>query len=129
VKNQKRFYLCEICGNLIGMIRDSGVAVICCGEEMTPLEANTVDASKEKHVPVVSVLEGTVTVEVGSTVHPMTEEHLIEWIYLETEKGGQRKALKAGDPPKATFALYKDNAVAAYAYCNLHGLWKTEIKS
>ena len=94
---------------------------------MEALEANTVDASGEKHLPVVTVADDVITVNVGSVPHPMTAEHLIEWIFVETEHGGQRKALKAGDEPVVHFALKDDKAVAVYAYCNLHGLWMTEL--
>lgn len=125
-KDQK-FYVCKHCGNLVGMLQNSGVPIICCGEPMTEIVANTVDAAKEKHLPVVSISGSTVEVNVGSVEHPMTEAHYIQWIYLETKNGGQRKSLQPGDAPKASFALYEDEAVAAYAYCNLHGLWKTEL--
>ncbi|MCI2106051.1 MAG: desulfoferrodoxin [Intestinimonas sp.] len=123
----KRFFICKHCGNLIGMIHASGVPVVCCGEPMTELVPGSVDASAEKHVPVVSVSGNLVTVTVGSTPHPMEEKHFIQWIYLETEQGGQRKCLKPGAEPRAVFALDADRPVAAYAYCNLHGLWKKEI--
>ncbi len=127
-KDQK-FFICKHCGNLVGMIDDSGVPIICCGEPMTELKANTVDASKEKHVPVAKIDGSAVTVTVGSVLHPMTEEHHIAWIYLMTEEGGQRKCLAAGDKPEVTFALTEgDKALAAFAYCNLHGLWKSEIE-
>lgn len=125
-KNVK-FYLCKHCGNFVGMIYNSGVSMICCGEPMTELVPNTVEAAHEKHLPVVNVSGNTVTVKVGSVEHPMLEAHYIEWIYLETKNGGQRKALHPGDKPEATFELIDDEAVAAYAYCNLHGLWMTEI--
>lgn len=122
------FYVCKKCGNLVGMVHASGVPMICCGEEMTLITANTVDASKEKHVPVITVSGKTVTVKVGSVEHPMTPEHYIQWIYLETAKGGQRKTLKPGDKPELTFALSTDDtAVAAFEYCNLHGLWKALV--
>jgi superoxide reductase len=125
--SEHRFFKCKHCGNIIGMIFASGVPVVCCGEEMEELVANTVDASKEKHVPVVTVEGGKVTVKVGSVPHPMTEEHFIMWVYLQTEKGGQRKAFKPGDEPTAEFALIDDKPVAAYEYCNLHGLWMAKI--
>lgn len=124
---EHRFYICKHCGNLVGMIHRSGVPIICCGEPMSELIPGTVDASLEKHVPVISISGNIVTVDVGAVAHPMTEEHLIQWIYLQTEHGGQRKCLNAGDAPKATFALDGDKAVAAFAYCNLHALWKAEV--
>ena len=126
--NEMRFFICKHCGNIIGMIHNSGVKVVCCGEPMEELVANTVDAAKEKHVPVLSVNGNTVNVKVGSVSHPMTEEHYIQWIYILTEKGGQRKCLKPGDSPELNFALTEDDElIAAYAYCNLHGLWKAEL--
>ena len=124
---ENRFYICEHCGNLIGMIHSSGVNVVCCGKKMTELEAGVVEASKEKHIPVATVNGNTVEVVVGSVSHPMTDEHHIAWVYLETTKGGQRKALTPGDEPKVTFALCDEEPVAVYAYCNLHGLWKAEF--
>ena len=125
--SESRFYVCERCGNLVGMIRESGAPLMCCGQPMTKLEAGTVEASLEKHVPVVSVDGKTVTVKVGSVLHPMVEEHLIEWVYLRTDRGGQRKILAAGDEPVVTFALADEKPLEVYAYCNLHGLWKAEI--
>lgn len=100
---------------------------MCCGQKMMPLEPGTVEASTEKHIPVVTVEGHTVRVEVGSVPHPMTGEHSIQWVYLQTDKGGQRKCLEAGAAPVVTFALADEKPVAAYAYCNLHGLWKADI--
>ena len=95
---------------------------------MTELKGNTSDGATEKHVPVVSVDGDKVTVKVGSVDHPMLEEHFIQWIVLETTKGFQKKNLKPGEKPEATFALTDgEKAVAAYEYCNLHGLWKADI--
>ena len=122
-----KFFVCEHCGNLVGMIHDAGVPMMCCGQKMTALVPNTVEASGEKHKPVVKVEGNTVTVNVGSVDHPMLSEHFIEWVYVQTENGGLRKALKPGNEPNVTFCLGDDKAVAVYAYCNLHGLWKTEI--
>lgn len=122
-----RFFVCKHCGNIIGMIHSSGVEIICCGEPMAELEANTVDASKEKHVPVATVNGDVVTVTIGSVLHPMIDSHYIQWVYLQTEKGGQRKCLNPGEVPSVAFSLTDDKPVAAYAYCNLHGLWKTNI--
>ncbi len=122
-----KFYLCEHCGNLVGMIHDSGVPMICCGQKMTALEPNTVEASEEKHLPVVKVEGNTVTVHVGSVDHPMVPEHFIQWVYVQTGKGGQRKSLQPGEAPSVSFCLGDDKPVAVYAYCNIHGLWMTEI--
>ncbi len=124
---EAKFYVCETCGNLVGMINESGVNMVCCGKKMTQIVPGTVEASKEKHIPVVTVEGDTVKVNVGSVDHPMTDEHLIEWVYLQTCRGGQRKCLKAGDAPTVTFALCDEKPIAVYAYCNLHGLWKAEI--
>ncbi|HPX14271.1 MAG TPA: desulfoferrodoxin family protein [Treponemataceae bacterium] len=122
------FYVCKKCGNLVGMIHASGVPMICCGEEMTALTPNTVDAAQEKHVPVITVNGSTVTVKIGSVDHPMTEEHYIQWVYLETEKGGMRKCLNPGQKPEVTFELTADDKVlAAFEFCNLHGLWKATV--
>ena len=124
---ENRFYICEHCGNLVGLIHNAGVPIMCCGQKMTQLEPGTVEASTEKHIPV-AVMEGnTVKVEVGAVPHPMTEEHSIQWVYLQTDKGGQRKCLKAGASPVVTFALADEKPVAVYAYCNLHGLWMADI--
>ncbi len=125
---EQEFYICKHCGNIIAKVHDAGVPVVCCGEKMTKLEPNTVDAANEKHVPVVKVDGNNVTIEVGSVAHPMTEKHYITWIYIQTEHGGQRKNLTPSDEPKATFALADgDKLIAAFAYCNLHGLWETRV--
>ena len=124
---ETRFYICEHCGNIVGMIHDAGVPLMCCGQKMTKLEAGTVEASREKHIPVVTVEGNTVKVDVGSVAHPMTEEHSITWVYLQTDRGGQRKNLLPGEEPKLTFALADEKPIAVYAYCNLHGLWKSDI--
>ena len=126
--SEKRFYLCERCGNIVGLINNGGGQLVCCGQKMTKLEAGAIEASHEKHIPVAEVCGNTVKVSVGSVIHPMSEEHHIAWIYLETTKGGQRRRLSPADAPIAEFALSDGEvAVAAYAYCNLHGLWKVEI--
>ncbi len=124
---EKKFFICKHCKNLIGMIEDSGVPIICCGEPMSELIANTEEASYEKHIPEVALKDDKVAVIVGEVIHPMLPEHHINWIFLETEMGGQRKVCK--DTPTAVFSLAGgDKPVAVYAYCNLHGLWKREIK-
>ena len=122
-----KFYICEHCGNIIGMVHDSGVPVVCCGQKMTRLEPGTVEASHEKHIPVVSIEDGKVKVDIGSVPHPMIDEHFIQWIYLQTDRGGQRKCLSPGDAPEVSFALAEEKPVAVFAYCNLHGLWMTEL--
>lgn len=123
-----KFYVCETCGNIITHLKESGVPIMCCGSKMKELVAGTSDGAAEKHVPVVEVNGNTVTVCVGSVAHPMLEEHFIQWIILETKEGFQKKELQPGQEPKAVFALTEsDTPVAAYEYCNLHGLWKKEI--
>jgi len=122
-----KFYICKHCGNMVGLIDDKGVPMVCCGENMTELVSNTVEASVEKHLPAVNVSGGSLSVQVGSTPHPMENEHHIVFVYVETERGGQRKCLKVGEEPKLTFSFVDDKPIAVYAYCNIHGMWKTEI--
>jgi len=122
-----KFYICKHCGNIIAFVRDNGGTVSCCGDPMTELVANTTDAAAEKHVPVISVDGQIVTVTVGSTAHPMLDEHYIQWIAIHTKQGNQRKELKPGDSPSAIFALADgDEVIEAFAYCNLHSLWKAD---
>ena len=122
---EQRFFVCEICGNIIAMVKPSGVPVVCCGKPMKALIPNTTDASQEKHVPVWSREGNLVKVQVGSAAHPMVAAHYIEWVSLQTKAGNQRKALAPEQAPEVTFALTEgDEVEAVYAYCNLHGLWK-----
>ena len=123
---EQRFLICEHCGNIIAMVKDSGVPVMCCGQKMTELVPNTVDAAQEKHVPVFEQDGDKVVVKVGSVEHPMLEEHFIQWVAVETEGGSQIKYLKAGEKPEAVLDLAGEKLVAVYEYCNLHGLWKAE---
>lgn len=121
-----KFYKCPICGNIVEKIVDKKVPVFCCGKPMQELIPNTEDASGEKHVPVVTRLDDCkIKVEVGSVPHPMLPEHHIAFIYVETESGGYRVDLK--DKPEAVICVCADKPVAVYEYCNLHGLWKTEL--
>ncbi len=120
-----RFFKCEKCGKIIAIVKSSACDTMCCGEAMKEIVPNTVDAAQEKHVPVYKVSDNIVEVNVGSVAHPMTEEHLIEWVSIETEQGNQRKEIKADQEPKVCFAMCPgDKVKAVYAYCNLHGLWK-----
>ena len=120
-----KFYRCSHCGNIVAYVKSSGVPVVCCGEKMQQLIPGTTDAAVEKHVPVYTVEGNIVKVQVGSVAHPMLEEHSIEWIALQTNKGNQRKVLKPGEAPEACFLLCDGEEVeAVYEYCNLHGLWK-----
>ena len=148
-----KLFKCAHCGNIISYFEDHGVKVVCCGEPMQEITANSVDAATEKHIPEVNVNGNTVEVVVGSVLHPMTEEHYITSIILETKNLSkfvehvkfsdsllnvvrkletkntrQRKELNPTDEPKATFAISdSDEVLRAYAYCNLHGLWVKEI--
>lgn len=124
-----KFYICNHCHNIIAYVSPSGVPVVCCGENMQEIIPNTTDAAGEKHVPVIKVDGQKVTVTVGSVNHPMLPEHYITWIALETKQGNQRKELSPGMEPSAEFMICEgDELVAAYEYCNLHGLWKAEVK-
>lgn len=125
--NDVKFFLCKHCGNLVEMVHDAGVPMLCCGEKMAELLPNTVDAAGEKHLPVAVVANDTVKVSVGSVAHPMLDVHYIQWVALQTESGVQRKYLNPGDAPEVFFALNGEKPVAVYAYCNLHGLWKTSL--
>ena len=124
----KKFFVCKHCGNMIGLLHDAGVPMMCCGEKMVELVPNTTDAAQEKHVPVATVEGNKVVVNVGSVDHPMLDEHWIQWVYLETDKGGHRKVLNPGEKPNVVFALTEDEKpIAVYEYCNLHGLWVANL--
>ena len=123
-----KFYVCKHCGNIITYLNNAGVPVVCCGEKMSELIPGTTDAAVEKHVPAVSVDGNVVTVKVGEVEHPMVDVHYIQWIVLETNQGNLIKNLQPNQPPVATFVLADgEQAIAAYEYCNLHGLWKKDI--
>ena len=123
-----KFFRCQHCGNIIVKLIDSKVPVVCCGDKMTELVPNTSDGAGEKHVPVVAIEGAKVNVKVGSVEHPMVEAHHIQFIVLETSNGFQTKALRPEEKPEATFFLSEgEKAIAAYEYCNLHGLWKAEL--
>ena len=121
-----KFYKCAHCGNVIIKVVDSGVKVVCCGQQMDELVANTVDAATEKHIPVVTSTEnGCLHIEVGSVLHPMLPEHHIAFVYVETDNGGIRVDLT--DKPAADVCVENAKPLAVYEYCNLHGLWKTDL--
>ncbi len=123
-----KFYQCDHCKNIIVYAYSKGVPVFCCGEKMKELVPGTVDAAKEKHIPEVAVDGNLVKVKVGSVTHPMTEEHHIAFIVLETDKGFQKKDLDPTGAPEAVFALADgEKAISVYEYCNLHGLWVKEL--
>lgn len=122
---EQKFCICSHCGNIIAKVKDVGVPVMCCGQKMTEIIPGTTEASQEKHIPVYQVEGNIVTVRVGAVDHPMTAEHLIEWVSLQTKQGNQRKILAPGQEPVVRFALCEgDEVEAVYAYCNLHGLWR-----
>ena len=122
-----KFYHCPNCGMILETIHDAVAVPSCCGMRMDELKPNTVEASGEKHMPAVTVEGSVVTVNVGSVNHPMQDAHYIQWVQLVTERGMQRRFLKPGDAPNVVFQLGDDKPLAVYAYCNLHGLWKTEL--
>lgn len=123
---EPKFFICRHCGNVATKMVDAGAPLVCCGEKMEELTANTVDAAQEKHVPVLRDYTDQVEVVVGGVIHPMEEKHFIAFIYLVTDKGEYIKKLAPGEEPKAVFALKDEKVIAAYEYCNLHGLWKVE---
>ncbi|MCL2820552.1 MAG: desulfoferrodoxin [Oscillospiraceae bacterium] len=124
MSSNHRFFKCDLCGNLTGLISKKGAPLVCCGQNMTELIPNTIEASAEKHVPSVSSSADKIDVQIGSVPHPMEDAHFIEFIYVETKNGGQRKCLKPGVDPKCSFVFTDDAPIAVYAYCNLHGLWE-----
>ena len=122
---KQQFLICRHCGNIVAMIRNTGVPIYCCGEEMEELLPRVTEASGEKHIPVYCVDGNTVHVSVGATEHPMTEAHYIEWICLESEHGIHYAHLKPTDKPKVKFALCEGDEVrGVYAFCNQHDLWR-----
>lgn len=126
MKEKLKFYICRHCGNVIVKLENSGVPVVCCGEEMNELIPGTVDASLEKHVPVVEINNDEVNVKVGEVIHPMVNEHYISWILIVTETGYQIKYLTVPNDPIAVFKT-NEKVIEVYEYCNIHGLWKKEI--
>jgi len=119
----RQIYKCDICGNIVEVVHNSGGTLVCCGKPMTLKKENTQDAAVEKHVPVIEKIEGGIKVSVGAVEHPMTEEHHIEFIEVHTENKIYRKYLKPGEKPVAEFKL-DEEVLFVREYCNLHGLWK-----
>ncbi len=117
-------YKCEKCGNVVEVYHQADGSLVCCGEEMMLLEEKTADKTTEKHVPLVEAVDGGYKVTVGSTLHPMLENHYIEWVQLVTDKQVLTQFLKPGDEPTATFKT-SDKVLYAREYCNLHSLWKS----
>ncbi len=128
MSNMHKFFICKKCGNLVNIELDKHVPLVCCGEKMHELVPNTIEASTEKHIPIVKVESDSIIVKVGSEAHPMEVSHFIQFIYIVTKKGTQKKLLDpVGDSPKVTFSLINDSLIDVYAYCNLHGLWKADV--
>lgn len=116
-------YKCEVCGNIVEVLHGGDGELVCCGQPMSRLVENTVDAAKEKHVPVVEKIEGGVKVKVGDVAHPMEEKHYIEWVEIIADGKAYRQFLNPGEAPEATFNV-EAGQITAREYCNLHGLWK-----
>ena len=123
-----KFLKCKHCGNVVEFVDDSGVPIMCCGEKMQELVANTTDGAKEKHVPVATLEGKTLHIEVGSVLHPMSKEHLITTIIVVNGRKEFRVNLTDSVPPIVDFTVNPDKNIEVYAYCNLHGLWKTVVK-
>lgn len=122
-----KFYKCEHCGNVVVKLIDKDVPVLCCGEIMKEIVANSKEAATEKHLPVVKVENNIVEVKVGEVSHPMEENHYINFIAVETDKGYNLVSLYPGNEPIAKVYVGEEIVKTVYEYCNLHGLWKTEI--
>jgi len=127
MSKSKNFFSCNRCGNIAVLVVVKGGVLVCCGENMHELVPNIVEASQEKHLPAVEKTDTGIKVKVGSVLHPMQEDHFIDFIYVKTERGGQRIKLDIGDSPEAEFLFANDKPTEVYAYCNLHGMWRTEI--
>lgn len=125
--NEKKYYICRHCGNIVDLICDAGAPVRCCGQNMVQLVPGSEDASHEKHVPYAEVKNDRVIVQVGEVAHPMSVEHHIAWVSLVTDKGDQRRILAPDSAPETIFLLHGEKPLAVYAYCNLHGLWKKDL--
>ena len=118
-----QIYKCEVCGNIVEVLHEGKGELVCCGQPMKLYEENTVDAAKEKHVPVIEKIEGGFKVKVGSVTHPMEEKHYIEWIEVIVDGKAYRQFLKPGEIPEAVFNIEAEKIIAR-EYCNLHGLWR-----
>lgn len=119
----REIYKCEVCGNMVEVIHQSGGTLVCCGKPMTKVIENTVDASREKHIPVVEKLQDGISVKVGEAEHPMDDGHYIEWIEVHTKNKVYRKYLKSGEKPQAVFKI-DEEIIAVKEYCGIHGLWR-----
>lgn len=123
--NLLEVYKCELCGNIVEVVHGGGASLVCCGQDMKLMVENTVDAAKEKHVPVIEIMDGGVKVKVGSVPHPMEEKHYIEWVEIVADGTAYRQFLKPGQAPEAFFPL-RPKTLTAREYCNLHGLWSAQ---
>jgi len=121
------FYKCPKCGNIVVKAYDGGGKLMCCGEEMQVIDPNTTDAATEKHVPVVQLADGKLTVKVGEVTHPMDEDHFIQWVYVITEEGLIVRCLKPGQAPEVVIDLDGQTPLSVFEFCNKHGLWKTDL--
>lgn len=120
-------YKCMVCGNIVEVLHTGAGKLVCCGQNMNLFTENTEDATLEKHVPAVGREDGKVVVKIGSVTHPMEEKHYIEWVELIAGNKVYRQSLAPGDEPKVVFDCVEDEGIVVREYCNLHGLWKTEI--
>lgn len=126
MKENTRFYICSICGNEIGLIKDSGVNIVCCGKEMKLLHANTEDAATEKHIPVYTKDDDEIVVRVGEIEHPMEKDHYIEWVAIMSDNRTTRVTLYPEQDTTVRFKYIK--GATLYAFCNKHGLWSAKVK-
>ncbi len=122
----QKIYKCERCGNIVDVLHEGPGALVCCGVEMVLMEANSVDAANEKHVPIIEKTDNGIIVKVGEVDHPMADEHYIEWIEIINGDYSQKKFLKPGEKPQAEFYVPFNENLVARSYCNLHGLWKSK---
>ena len=127
MKNNRAFYICDVCGNMVGLIADGGGTLTCCNQPMRLLSANTSDGAAEKHVPSAERSGDTITVRIGSLPHPMTPAHYIQWIAVAYKERTQRVHLTPEDKPEAVFSVSAGEPVTLFAYCNLHSLWSAEL--
>lgn len=124
---ETKFFMCSTCGNVVVKAIDSGVDMSCCGKYMMELTPKTTEEGNEKHLPVIECIDNhTFKVKIGAQPHPMDDAHHIVFIYVETNCGGHLKYVKKNGPAEVTFCLGDEKPKAVYAYCNVHGLWKTE---
>ncbi|MDA3837391.1 MAG: desulfoferrodoxin [Candidatus Delongbacteria bacterium] len=122
----QQIYKCAMCGNIVDVLHEGPGELVCCGQSMSLIEANSVDAANEKHVPIIEKTEKGIIVKVGEVDHPMADEHYIEWIEVTNGAYSQKKYLKPGEKPQAEFFVPFNENLVARSYCNLHGLWKSK---